>query len=527
MGCEASKEEKEEEDAYGTLKQTLVPFEEPLVAALASGSIKLLVASYLRSGGLYALSSRQILEAREQQERCTIFLRPDVAANALRAADRRVCFVTHSWRSSVHPDPEGQGTFPTVKRFLHDRLGEHIVGVFIDFACCYQWPRTEDQEGVLDEALKAMAIGYASPLGTLVARVSDVPRYAPSAHNVVVVRAPGTQEAGEAVRAALEAAADDSEAPTRHVKELRYIRDKGVWRGEMGTPAEATEALADVDVSMDLGQGIIRALAYWNERQRRAHANPRPALAALRCAALTARAAPSQAVLRARLVRARVGRERRDGGAPRLLPAGARRASRTCAAPLRCAAPLGTRRLLSRRDAASDRQVARLLRTLPPKLVDLDAEGEKGPQARPDAAPTARAARCSMHPPPSCIMQRVTSAAGGRRGQRRLGHGRGRRALGASDGPRRARARSADVRGGDALHGVEHASPTRALLAPRGGRSLLAQRLTPLTPRRRYGDREVVTCMWDVLVGDATEAMGAVAQALGGEHLNNVGVAPS
>ena len=162
MGCGPSQEEKGEDSAYKSLKEKLVPFELPLVTALETGAIKLLVATYLRAGGLYALSSRQNLEARETREGCTIFLRPEAAANALRRQNRSICFVTHAWRSCVHPDPEGYGMFPAVKRFLHHDLGEHIVGVFIDYACLHQEPRTPEEDAFFLAALKVMANGCAT-----------------------------------------------------------------------------------------------------------------------------------------------------------------------------------------------------------------------------------------------------------------------------------------------------------------------------------------------------------------------------
>ena len=70
---------------------------------------------------------------------------PAAAAAALRAADRRVCFLTHAWRCCVHPDPDG-ATLAALLRLLRDPLGAHVVGVFVDFACLPQWPRTAEQE---------------------------------------------------------------------------------------------------------------------------------------------------------------------------------------------------------------------------------------------------------------------------------------------------------------------------------------------------------------------------------------------
>ena len=49
------------------------------------------------------------------------------------------------------------------------RSGAHVVGVFVDFACLYQTPRTAAQDAAFGAALKVMANGYASALGVTVA----------------------------------------------------------------------------------------------------------------------------------------------------------------------------------------------------------------------------------------------------------------------------------------------------------------------------------------------------------------------
>ena len=76
------------------------------------------------------LARRQDLEARAEP----IFMPPAKAAAALRCADRRVCFLTHAWRSGVHPDPD-LSTLDALVRFLRHPLGQNVVGVFVDFAC--------------------------------------------------------------------------------------------------------------------------------------------------------------------------------------------------------------------------------------------------------------------------------------------------------------------------------------------------------------------------------------------------------
>ena len=74
--------------------------DEPLAAVLQSGAIRLLDASYLRAGRLARLARRQDLPE-------SAFLSAAAAVEALRRAERRVCFTSHAWRTVVEPDPDG------------------------------------------------------------------------------------------------------------------------------------------------------------------------------------------------------------------------------------------------------------------------------------------------------------------------------------------------------------------------------------------------------------------------------------
>ena len=153
---------------------TLAPFDEPLANALDAGHIRLLSADALRSGALTSLSRRQDLEERERAGGAALLLPPADAADALRAADRRICFLTHPWRTHVNPDPDG-ATHAALLRFLRDPLGADIVAVFVDYSCVHQPPRTTEQEASFKAALGVVAFAFASPLGTTVARFADMP----------------------------------------------------------------------------------------------------------------------------------------------------------------------------------------------------------------------------------------------------------------------------------------------------------------------------------------------------------------
>ena len=55
------------------------------------------------------------------------------------------------------------------------KVRAHVVGVFVDFSCLHQSPRTRLQDVDLSAALRVMMHGFASPLGTTVARFAYIP----------------------------------------------------------------------------------------------------------------------------------------------------------------------------------------------------------------------------------------------------------------------------------------------------------------------------------------------------------------
>lgn len=223
------------------------PFDDELAAALEAGHLRLLDASLMRRGGLPAFVRRQDIEEKPRMAG-RIFLSPEAACEALRSADRRVCFVTHAWRHVVNPDPGG-ATLRALLRFLCDEIGEYIVGVFVDFTCLHQPPRTADQEASYQQALAVLANGFASPLGTMVARFDTVPPCPPKlAHTIAVLGAP--RSAGGAVNRVLGSGPtgrNKGDNSARTVKACEFDDDHNVWRAEMDSAAGAAAALAAVD----------------------------------------------------------------------------------------------------------------------------------------------------------------------------------------------------------------------------------------------------------------------------------------
>ena len=226
--------------------EILRPYDDDLAATLTSGAILLIDASYLRIGGLSALARRQELEERAEQPH--IFMRPAAAAAALRAADRRVCFLTHCWRSSQHPDPDG-ATCAALLRFLRHPLGAHVVGVFVDYASMHQAPRSPEQQNMFNAALSAIVDGYASPLGTTVAKFSIIPACTAETAATIGIHGPP-----ETARAAVDAAIARANG---HIGmgSLEFIPAPQQWSDRIGTRGrhgDQQEDAAAVTVLLDV-----------------------------------------------------------------------------------------------------------------------------------------------------------------------------------------------------------------------------------------------------------------------------------
>ena len=83
--------------------------DERLTAAIANGAIKLVSATWLRSGNVGArLLRRQALESQERETRARIFLTDQEAVLAISANQRCVGALTYGWTSPGEPDPTGE-----------------------------------------------------------------------------------------------------------------------------------------------------------------------------------------------------------------------------------------------------------------------------------------------------------------------------------------------------------------------------------------------------------------------------------
>ena len=137
--------------------------------ALREGTIKLLSADFIRMGFLMRMPPRQALERLEQEEGKRIFLPTSESATILGLGSRAVCCLSYPWLTPTSPDPYGS-MLSHAKTFLRSREGAHVQGLYWDWACVPQLPRTSEEQATFASAVSLMGELYASPLGTCVLR---------------------------------------------------------------------------------------------------------------------------------------------------------------------------------------------------------------------------------------------------------------------------------------------------------------------------------------------------------------------
>ena len=181
---------------FAALKELDVPVRE----ALANGSIRLLDAEWLRStssaNAPKRMQRRQDLEEGERtaseyhhddgQVPLSPFLSAQEAVRLLGAGDRSVGVLSYGWTTRGDPDPLGS-YLQGMRLFLRGPKGQHIKGVFWDFACLHQRPRTEAEDDHFSSALGVMAALYASVVGTTVIRHKGIPPRPKEMDGVIMV----------------------------------------------------------------------------------------------------------------------------------------------------------------------------------------------------------------------------------------------------------------------------------------------------------------------------------------------------
>ena len=209
----------------------LVGLDEPLRVELTSGTIRLLDADALRTGALKHIAPRQSLE----REQPSIFLAPEKATAILAYGARKVGVLTFPWRTRTDPDPDGQ-TLAALLRFLKSPDGQHIRGIFWDFPCLPQVPRTDVEEAQYLSGLARMGDLYASPVGTTVIRsASSIPPCPPQLAHLVIAHGPPAESETE-LRSVLRARGHPA-------KRLEFLDAHGFWKVEFHSRAKADAAV--------------------------------------------------------------------------------------------------------------------------------------------------------------------------------------------------------------------------------------------------------------------------------------------
>ena len=117
------------------------------------------------------LSKRQDLETSSGP---SPFLPPERVVQLMTNDIRRLASVSYGWASVDAPDPTA-ARLRAVQMFLRRNPSLKIEGIFWDFSCLWQTPRTGSQTDDFKKALGVMGTLYASPLATVVLQVPFLP----------------------------------------------------------------------------------------------------------------------------------------------------------------------------------------------------------------------------------------------------------------------------------------------------------------------------------------------------------------
>jgi len=105
-------------------------------------------------------------------------LTPDEAIALLKRGDRSIFVLSYGWLSKTHPDSGGHRFHKVVEffQYLHKcKLLPKDAALFWDFGSLPQHPRSKEEEHEFKEGLKYMADLYASPLGTCILQLHEIP----------------------------------------------------------------------------------------------------------------------------------------------------------------------------------------------------------------------------------------------------------------------------------------------------------------------------------------------------------------
>ena len=154
------------------LRAALSTCDDRLVDALKSEDIRLLRTEWLLAQPEnYGVQRRQDLEAIEKRGESPL-LSSTEAVDLIRNGRREVAVLSYGWLLSWDCDPT-RGRLALLRAALQQR--PHLKAVFWDQATLYQPPRSEEQNAAFSRALGAMGDLYASPVGTTVLQIKEMP----------------------------------------------------------------------------------------------------------------------------------------------------------------------------------------------------------------------------------------------------------------------------------------------------------------------------------------------------------------
>ena len=171
----AGGDEGSETEAEMQLAERLADFDNDLKDHLREGVMRLISCEWLLQQPLdWRLPRMQVL----RDEHPNALLPPSTAAALLERRDRSIFAVSHGWLSRGDPDPHG-ARLPVLRSYLEQlRTAGQLpadAALFWDFGSLPQKPRTTAEDRDFQRALRIMADVYASPLGTAVLQIKDIP----------------------------------------------------------------------------------------------------------------------------------------------------------------------------------------------------------------------------------------------------------------------------------------------------------------------------------------------------------------
>ena len=120
----------------------------------------------------------------------------EAAAQTLERGDRSVFVLSYGWLTRAEPDPYGHRV-GALRRFFQrlasSRLLPEDAALFWDWCSLPQRPRDAAEDALMKAALGIMADLYASPLGTAVVQIKEIPRRPASLDGSVLILSQGIE----------------------------------------------------------------------------------------------------------------------------------------------------------------------------------------------------------------------------------------------------------------------------------------------------------------------------------------------